>query len=277
MDIYAIRKQNLIKLIGTRRKNACALKWEMSPAHLSQILSDKTEKNLGDDVARRVEALEGLPRGWLDQHREEDQVGSVSDNQSAADIVRAMLATRAGRALDTDAQRRLMQAAEESSKGPIDGAGNVIRADFSRRPLVGDEIRLAHYDVQGAMGHGKLVHDFPELFRDVTVSQQHLRELGVKYRDPAHLKLITGDGQSMEPTIQDKDPLIVDASIRDFAGDGIYAFIWQGFFYIKRLQLKDAETFRMISDNPKHSPEEIRVDETYIQARVLLVWNARRV
>lgn len=201
----------------------------------------------------------------------EEAIGKKT--RTAADLVRTMLATSAGKALPQEARDRLMDAASESTDSP----SNVIRADFSRRPIVGDEIRLAHYDVQGAMGHGKLVHDFPELFRDVTVSQQHLRELGVKYRDPAHLKLITGDGQSMEPTIQDKDPLIVDASIRDFAGDGIYAFIWQGFFYIKRLQLKDAETFRMISDNPKHSPEEIRVDETYIQARVLLVWNARRV
>ncbi|MEQ0999427.1 phage repressor protein, partial [Pseudomonas aeruginosa] len=66
MDIYQIRKQNLIQLIGGQRKSACAERWEMSPAHLSQILSDKTRKNLGDDVARRIEALEGLPRGWLD-------------------------------------------------------------------------------------------------------------------------------------------------------------------------------------------------------------------
>ncbi|MGU9749278.1 S24 family peptidase, partial [Pseudomonas aeruginosa] len=66
MDIYEIRKQNLIRLIGSQRKSACAERWEMSPAHLSQILSDKTKKNLGDDVARRIEALQGLARGWMD-------------------------------------------------------------------------------------------------------------------------------------------------------------------------------------------------------------------
>ncbi|OPE24236.1 Cro/Cl family transcriptional regulator, partial [Pseudomonas aeruginosa] len=35
--------------------------------------------------------------------------------------------------------------------------------------------------------------------------------------------------------------------------------------------------FKMISDNTSHPPEDIRVDETYIQARVLLVWNAKRL
>lgn len=59
MDIYEIRKLNLIALIGSRRKGACAALWEMAPAHLSQILSDKTAKNLGDDVARRIEEIEG--------------------------------------------------------------------------------------------------------------------------------------------------------------------------------------------------------------------------
>lgn len=67
MDIYEIRKRNLVSLIGSRRKGACAEKWEMAPAHLSQILSDRTEKNLGDDVARRIEAREGLPHGWFDK------------------------------------------------------------------------------------------------------------------------------------------------------------------------------------------------------------------
>jgi phage repressor protein C with HTH and peptisase S24 domain len=127
------------------------------------------------------------------------------------------------------------------------------------------------------MGSGELVHDFPEMFRDLTVSQQHLKELGVTYKDPAHLKLITGTGQSMTPTIQDKDPLISDASIREFVGDGIYAFAWQGLFYIKRLQVADSEHFEMISDNPSHKDRLIRIDETYIQARILLVWNAKRL
>lgn len=66
MDIYEIRKINLIALIGDKRKGACAERWGMAPAHLSQILSDKTAKNLGDDVARRIEGIEKLPRGYLD-------------------------------------------------------------------------------------------------------------------------------------------------------------------------------------------------------------------
>ncbi|TRO20928.1 S24 family peptidase [Ectopseudomonas mendocina] len=197
----------------------------------------------------------------------------------AAAKVMEML-SKHGKSLRPDQQARLERAVADTLNDQADAApaDNVIVADFSRRPLVGDEIRIAHYDVQGAMGNGKLVHDFPEMFRDVTVSQQHLRDLGVTYKDPTHLKLITGVGQSMAPTIQDKDPLIVDASVREFTGDGIYAFIWQGHFYIKSLQIVDAEHFKMVSKAEKlYPPVEIRIDETYIQARVLLVWNAQKL
>jgi len=206
-------------------------------------------------------------------------ISEQSGTYGAAAKVMEML-SKHGKSLRPDQQERLERAVADTlgDQPETNPPDNVIVADFSRRPLVGDEIRIAHYDVQGAMGNGKLVHDFPEMFRDVTVSQQHLRDLGVTYKDPTHLKLITGVGQSMAPTIQDKDPLIVDASVREFTGDGIYAFIWQGHFYIKSLQIVDAEHFKMVSKAEKlYPPVEIRIDETYIQARVLLVWNAQKL
>ncbi|MNR25283.1 hypothetical protein D3C85_1424230 [compost metagenome] len=66
-------------------------------------------------------------------------------------------------------------------------------------------------------------------------------------------------------------------TIREFAGDGIYLFSHGDLLYIKRLQKKGREHFKMISDNINHPAEDIRVDDTYIQARVLLVWNAHLV
>lgn len=142
---------------------------------------------------------------------------------------------------------------------------------------MGDEVRIAHYDIRAAMGGGQIAADYPEMLRDVTVSQKHLRELGVSYEDYNHLKMVTGWGQSMEPTIKHRDPLIVDVSVREFVGDGIYLFSWDDHLYIKRLQVADSEHFEMISDNTRHKTRMIMRDDTYIQARVLLVWNAHLV
>ncbi|MFK4234216.1 S24 family peptidase [Pseudomonas guariconensis] len=272
MDIYEIRKHNLVKLIGNQRKGSCAERWGMAPAHLSQILSDKTAKNLGDDVARRIEGIEGLPRGWFDSIPDEtaDTAMAQAAPKSAADLVKQMLA-KSGKGISEETRQRLLAAAEEPT------TSNVITADFSRPGLVGDEVCIAHYDIRGAMGGGQVAPDYPEMLQDIRVSPKHLHELGVEFTEHYHLKLVTGWGQSMAPTIKNRDPLIVDVSIREFAGDGIYLFSWGEHLYIKRLQIADEDHFEMISDNPKHKDRMIRREETYIQARVLLVWNAHLV
>ena len=193
---------------------------------------------------------------------------------SAADVVRQMLAKH-GQGLSQEAKQRIADAIELA---PVEGTpGRVIPAEFSRPGLVGDEVWIAHYDVRAAMGGGQVAHDYPEMLQDVRVSPKHLRELGVEFAEHFHLKLVTGWGQSMAPTIKHRDPLLVDVSVREFVGDGIYLFSHGDMLYIKRLQITDEEHFEMISDNANHKDRTIRRDDTYIQARVLLVWNAHLV
>jgi transcriptional regulator with XRE-family HTH domain len=189
---------------------------------------------------------------------------------SAADLVRNMLAHQ-GKGLTEEARKRLLAAAE------ADDGGGVIELDYYRPGAMGDEVWIAHYDVRAAMGGGQIPHDYPEMFQDVRVSPQHLREMGVEFKEHFHLKMVTGWGQSMAPTIKHRDPLLVDVSVREFAGDGIYMFSWEGHLYIKRLQWIGDDQIKMISDNERHTPQTIRADETFIQARVLLVWNAHLV
>lgn len=285
MDIKQLRVRALRRLIGQNPLKEFAEKHDLDASYLSQILNG--HRGMGEKAAAKMAAKIGVAESILvspvfASEGESEDADSLPDPASASDVKTSaaglVLDMLKGKNLRPDQLSRIEQAVSDTIEDkPAAQPDNVITADFSRRPIVGDEIRIAHYDVQGAMGGGKVVHDFPEMFRDVTVSQQHLRELGVTYKDPAHLKLITGAGQSMEPTIKDKDPLIADASIREFVGDGIYALSWHGHFYIKRLQVADAEHFEMISDNPKHKDRIVRIDETYIQAKILLVWNATRV
>lgn len=207
--------------------------------------------------------------------REISGLTSVADTSavstlSAADMVRQML-DKQGKGLTDTARQRLMAAAE------ADDAGGAIEIDYYRPGVMGDEVWIAHYDVRAAMGGGQIPHDYPEMLQDVRVSPQHLREMGVEFKEHFHLKMVTGWGQSMAPTIKHRDPLLVDISVREFMGDGIYMFSWEGHLYIKRLQWIGDDQIKMISDNERHPPQTIRADETFIQARVLLVWNAQLV
>lgn len=204
-----------------------------------------------------------------------EQPAATGGPTSAADMVRQMLAKQ-GKNLPEETRHALLAVAEGDEP---DGAIEVLLNDAYKPGIgkVGDEVWIAHYDVRGALGGGEVAHDFPEILQDVRVSPSQLRSMGVEFKEHYHLKVITGWGQSMTPTIKHGDPCLVDVSIKEFVGDGIYFFSHQGFQYIKRLQMKGKDKFKMISDNRKHKAEDIFIDETYIQARVLFVWNGNLV
>ncbi|WP_434672187.1 S24 family peptidase [Pseudomonas sp. R1-15] len=214
----------------------------------------------------------GLRPGFSYENIPDDLDAAVDQGPalSASELVRGMLSSQ-GKGLSEESRRRLLAAAE------ADDGGGVIELDHYRPGAVGDEVWIAHYDVRAAMGGGQIPHDYPEMLQDIRVSPQHLREMGVKFKEHFHLKMITGWGQSMAPTIKDRDPLLVDITVREFTGDGIYLFSHDQMLYVKRLQKKGKNLFKMISDNKHHDPEDIRVDDTHILARVLYVWNGQPV
>ncbi|MBC3503553.1 helix-turn-helix domain-containing protein [Pseudomonas sp. SWRI59] len=251
----------------------------MSQAQLADACGWKSQSRVGNyeagtreptlaDIASIASAL-GVDQSELLLNSPPPETPSTQP-RSTADLVKQMLA-KSGKGIPEEARKRLLAAAEEPAPS------NVIAAEFQRPGLIGDEVWIAHYDVRAAMGGGEIAHDFPEMLKDVRVSPSHLRELGVEFEEHYHLKMVTGWGQSMEPTIKHRDPLIVNINIREFVGDGIYLFHWDDHIYIKRLQVADEEHFEMISDNTRHKDRLIRRDMTYIQARVLLVWNAHLV
>ncbi len=284
MDIYAIRKHQLIRLIGDKKKGACAERWGMAPAHLSQILSDKTAKNLGDDVARRIESIEQLPRGWFDSMPSDGgmsapgtvvaeaspALAAAESSVSAADQVKRMLARVKG--LSVEARDRIVAAAEE----PDDWPGHVIPENLARLRPTNDEILIPQYDVRAAMGHGQVPPEYNEAVRNLVVREEILREKGVTYTAANALAMITGWGQSMEGTINDKDLVIVDRGVNDFIGEGIYLMTWHQELYIKRVMRLDEEHYRLISDNQHYENQTARIDDVTIHAKVLLIWNARK-
>jgi transcriptional regulator with XRE-family HTH domain len=242
---------------------------------ISRILKPNGPKGIKNPTDTQVRPIADHFRISTDQLRGYAPLDAAATQDSAAQaepasaiaLVKDMLA-RASK-LPEGLKQRILATAEHGD--------NVITVDFSRPGQVGDEAWIAHYDVRAAMGGGQIPHEYPEMLQDIRVSPQHLREMGVRFKEHFHLKMITGWGQSMAPTIKDRDPLLVDVTIREFTGDGIYLFSHDEMLYVKRLQKKGKDRFKMISDNEHHDPEEIRVDDTHILARVLYVWNGQPV
>lgn len=191
-------------------------------------------------------------------------------SSSSMDAVRQMLAKH-GKGLPDGIKSQILAVAQ-----PANNASNVINADFSGLRVQPDEVLIPQYDIRAAMGHGQVPPDYNEAIRNLIIREEVLREKGVTYTALSALAVITGWGQSMEGTINDKDPVIVDRGVNEFIGDGIYVITWHDLLYIKRLQVLDAEHLWLISDNTKHKDQEARLEDVTIHAKVLLIWNARK-
>lgn len=67
------------------------------------------------------------------------------------------------------------------------------------------------------------------------------------------------DGDSMEPTLHDGEPVVF---VKGFVkGDGIYVLAVNGELFVKRLEFnRILNKLRIISDNPKYPPTELGMD-----------------
>ena len=190
---------------------------------ISRILKPQGPKGIKEPTDKQVRPLADFFGITTDQLRGYEPLSEAEPQAeeraalSTADIVKQML-EKHGKGLSVDARQKIADAIEE--KSAEQASSNVVTVDFSRPGQVGDEVWIAHYDVRAAMGGGQIPHDYPEMLQDIRVSPRHLREMGVTFKEHYHLKMITGWGQSMAPTIKDRDPLLVDITIREFTGDG---------------------------------------------------------
>lgn len=157
---------------------------------------------------------------------------------------------------------------------------NVISINSRTKSQDSSFITIPHLDVAGSMGQGRVPPDHIEVIRDITVHLDWLKTQGLSYSKLENLAIINGDGDSMEGTFSNGDSLLVDRGITEIRADAIYVFSLDGDLFIKRLQRMIGGSLRMISDNTVYPPiviEGEQLERVHIQARVLLVWNARKL
>src|SRR5690606_8111072 len=81
MDVKQIRKANLYLLKKEVRSWAeVARRAGTDPAYISQIVSKKAVREVGDDLARKLETGFSKPHGWMD-HDHSKQTGSLFSAQ----------------------------------------------------------------------------------------------------------------------------------------------------------------------------------------------------
>lgn len=104
------------------------------------------------------------------------------------------------------------------------------------------------------------VHHFPRAWIE-----------SITYSPPSELTIARGKGDSMDPTIRDRDMVIIDRSRRTIdEADAIWALTVGDIGMIKRLRRR-GPTVVIQSDNDRVSDEEVHADEVNIVGRIVFI------
>lgn len=235
---------------------------DTNPVYLSQVMTGQPDRygnprRLGPKVARKIEKALGLPHGWMDVTHPEllydphpDQVQPNHDvwQQGQAAKVREL------------------------------GMGRLRARHTQDVKKIDREIQIPFLDSRASMGNGTPLTDYVNVVEMVTANLPELRTR-VSFSAPHNLRLLTGYGDSMSPTFNDGDVLLIDMGVTDLTLDAVYVMERHDQLYVKRIQRRTTGALRMISDNPVYPPEDIdpNRDGFDVRARVLCVWNFRKL
>lgn len=122
---------------------------------------------------------------------------------------------------------------------------------FAEAASNNDDITIPVYgNVEASMGYGVTVYDEQQT-AVYNISKQLIRDLGVSRSEA---QMIFAKGNSMHPTIEGGDSLLVDRSKIEIYDGKIYCIRLNGQLYAKRLQKLSASQLKVISDNKDYDP-----------------------
>jgi phage repressor protein C with HTH and peptisase S24 domain len=117
---------------------------------------------------------------------------------------------------------------------------------------------IAVYDVELSAGNGMEAPEYIETKKKLPFDSQWLQKHDLK---PHNLMVLYVAGDSMLPTMEDGDSVLIDKSRTKIIDRKIYGIVLGGECEIKRLSQKFDGSIEVISDNPMHTTETIPPSE----------------
>lgn len=141
-----------------------------------------------------------------------------------------------------------------------------------------EQLSIARLANSGSMGPGAELQDEVVVGR-LTVSPQWASRTLTSLTKLQNLRFIHGYGDSMEPTFNDGDIMLVDAGIEEVKVDGIYVLEANERLYIKRVRQRMDGSFEISSDNPSVKTVDVLDGSkpVTVKGKIVWVWNGKRV
>lgn len=230
--------------------------------------------SLGKNVRKLREA-----RGW--EQKDLALASGVSNGTISAievrDSKRSAVAPALARALGVTLEQLMSDDMDALAPAPIPEPSSLVPAPT---PAPGDAIvRVPVLANAGSMGAGNdLLHD-DVLVGQIDLSEQWLLRR-IKPTSPQALRFIHAYGDSMSPTFEDGDVLLVDTGMRDpRLIDGVYVMAANDRMYVKRVRQRLDGTIEISSDNSTVKTVDVLNGGNAIDVlgRVVWCWNGRKL
>lgn len=137
-----------------------------------------------------------------------------------------------------------------------------------------DQVRVPQYSFRAGMGGGGVILD-EDPVDHIILQKSYLERLHLA---SAELISIEVEGDSMSPTLESGDQVMINRRDKNPANGGIFAIHDSDALVVKRVEkipTTEPAKLKLISDNKNHGSYEVLASDTNIIGRV--VWYARRI
>lgn len=170
-------------------------------------------------------------------------------NLTNARITKADLARALG--VDPAALRRKELAEVEFKQSEIKKIENYFNVKIFEKNDEENNIKIpVRGSVSASMGYGVTVYN-EEQTGTYNISAKLVKDLGLI---PEKTEMIFASGDSMLPTIEGGDSLLIDLNRKEVYDGRIYCIRYDGQLYAKRLQRLSRNKIKIISDNKYYEP-----------------------
>lgn len=136
---------------------------------------------------------------------------------------------------------------------------------------------IPRYDVEASAGNGALV-EVENVEDHFTVSKDWLAKIAP---NDAKVGIIEARGDSMEPTIQDGDIMMINFNItsKHVSVGGVFVISVNGNLLVKRLQVMTSGDIKVISDNDLYEPELISAEflDESVTVHAQVIWSGGKI
>ncbi|WP_338665028.1 S24 family peptidase [Pararoseomonas sp. SCSIO 73927] len=206
---------------------------------------------------RAVAAKSGVPVGTI-------------DNYVAGRDMRASNVARLAEATSVSIEWLL------TGNGPRNGRSEVLlppaTLEASRAPP--GYVSIPRYEAHASAGSGA-INPTDRVIEQITVTEEYIRR--VLGRQPKHMALLEALGDSMAPTIESGDILMIDVSVLTIRFSSVYVIRLAEQLLVKRLQLMFNGTIKIISDNPLYGEETVDPRKDQLDVVGEVVWSGGKI